>query len=84
MSKFCKPMRRNWMTTASSNAVVALSMAKELQAKVGYPNGLQSLVKIINIASIELISFCENCAYDANELEDVEAIRMKAILSIKK
>jgi len=45
---FCKPMKRHFMTRASSNAAAALSMAKELHSMVGPCDGVAELVNTIN------------------------------------
>jgi len=64
--RFCKPMKRHFITAASGNASVALSMAKEayIQAPIGVRSSeeIQSLVQIINGASLKLISACERYA----------------------
>lgn len=62
--RFCSPMRKHFMTTAASNAAAALCMAKELQSIIGHQAGIQPIVHIINVASLELIKLCESYAFN--------------------
>jgi hypothetical protein len=72
--RFCKPMKRHFMTKAASNAAVALSMAKEVWCKEGWPKGkshedVQDLVHLIDTAALKLIAACERHASSAPEHE---------------
>lgn len=64
---FCKPMKRHFMTQASANAAVALSMAKELHSMAGPCTGVSELVQVINQASLELIRLCQSAAGEIAE-----------------
>ena len=68
--RFCKPMKRHFMTKAASNAAIALSMAKEVWCKEDWPKGkshedVQDLVHIIDTAALKLIAACERHASSA-------------------
>ena len=72
--KFCKPMKRHFMTKAASNAAIALSMAKEVWCKEGWPKGtsrddVQDLVHLIDKTALKLIAACERHASSAPEHE---------------
>lgn len=67
---YTKPMRRHYITAATGNAAIGLSMAKEVLSKCDSgkaPEALQELVHVINIASLSLIKICERHASTADE-----------------
>lgn len=64
--RFCRKMRSHFITNATANTAIAMSMAKEIWTAKGVRNdGIQDLVELINSASLKLIRVCENHAYDA-------------------
>lgn len=68
--RFCKPMKRHFMTKAASNAAIALIMAKEVWCKEDWPKlksheDVQDLVHIIDTAALKLIAACERHASSA-------------------
>lgn len=60
--KYCKPMKRHFITTAAGNAAIALSMAKEVWAKEAAPEDVQDLVHLLDSAARKLIAACERHA----------------------
>lgn len=63
MKVFCRPMERHYITKASANAAMALSMAKELQRDNGVNEpGVQELVHVIDCAARGLIQLCRTRA----------------------
>jgi len=72
--RFCRPMERNYITKAATNATQALCMAKEISAVCDVahadwpprqvPEGIQDLVQIINSTALLLIRRCHEVAHE--------------------
>ena len=73
MSYYCKPMRRHFITSATVNAAMALSMAKEVWVNEKAPRDVQEMVKIIDQASRGLIRVCEQIAFEATRTPNVHS-----------
>lgn len=60
--RYCNPMKRHFITTATGNAAIALSMAKEVWCKETAPEDVQDLVHLMDSTARKLIAACERHA----------------------
>jgi hypothetical protein len=58
-------MRRHFITSATVNSAMALSMAKEVWGNEKAPQEVEEMVKIIDQAARGLIKVCERIAFEA-------------------